>query len=208
MRRCPAAVFAFALMAGMCASPPTRADDTVALPVDWGKLGALLRHGADALQPREPGRPEAQDRNESGRFDGGVADTPPWLGTALRVSLVARDWGASQVLWGHLSLTDQMRLTRSTRMVVSRVRFANGRIAPFGQLGLGQWRIDQSVLPTLPGDAHPAAQVGGGFEFELVPHATIAVEGDCTMLYRESREPEALAVAQVASALLAARASF
>lgn len=155
------------------------------------------------LHPREASRVDAQDR-----YGSGSPDSPPWLGTALRVSLVARDWGSSQVLWGNLSLTDQMRLTRSTRMVVSRIRFANGRLAPFGQLGLGQWRIDQTLLPTLPGDAQPAGQIGGGFELAIAPHATVALESDCTMLYHEGRLPETLSAAHVLSALLVARATF
>lgn len=193
---------ALTLAAFSCVARTAQAEQGLALRVDWGKLGALLQHGSSPLQLKEA---PADGRD---RYGSGAPDAPPWLGTSLRVSLVARDWGASQILWGNLSITDQMRLTRSTRMVVSRVRFANGRIAPFGQLGVGQWRIDQSILPTLPGDAQPAAQLGGGFEVEIAPHATLAVEGDCTMLYHEGRVPESLAVAQVVSALLAARATF
>ncbi|HEY6463034.1 MAG TPA: hypothetical protein VIY73_22850 [Polyangiaceae bacterium] len=199
----PTAAAAALVLAIVCVARPARADQGIALRVEWERLGKLLQEGAAMLHPREAARVEAQDR-----YGSGSPDSPPWLGTALRVSLVARDWGSSQVLWGNLSLTDQMRLTRSTRMVVSRMRFANGRLAPFGQLGLGQWRIDQSILPTLPGNAQTAAQIGGGFELAIAPHATVALESDCTVLYHEGRLPETLSAAHVLSALLAARATF
>jgi hypothetical protein len=197
-----ALAFVLAIAACVASSSVARADEGIALRIDWALLGPLLQQGALTFQPRET-QPAPQER-----YAGGNPDTSPWLGTSLRVSLVARDWGSSQVLWGHLSLSDQLRLTRSTRMAVSRVRFANGRIVPFGQLGVGEWRVDQTLIPTLPGDAHPAAQLGGGVEIEIAPRAKVALESDCTMLYRESREPETLAVAHVVSALLAARATF
>lgn len=179
------------------------ADDAVRLRIDWDGLGAILRQGTPGLLPHESWRSEAPER-----FGATASEPPPWIGVSPRVSLVARDWGVSQVLWGHLSLTDQLRLIRSSRMVVTRVGFADGRIVPFAQMGVGQWRVDTSLLPSLPSDAQPAGQLGGGFELEVMPHAVVALEGDCTMLYHEGREPMSLAIAHVWGTLLAARARF
>lgn len=180
-------------------SPVAAADDVVRLRIDWDGLGAILRQGTSGLLPHS----EAPER-----YGVTASEPPAWIGVSPRVSLIARDWGVSQVLWGHLSLTDQLRLIRSSRMVVTRIGFADGRIVPFAQMGVGQWRVDTSLLPSLPSDAQPAGQLGGGFELEVMPHAVVALEGDCTMLYHEGRESMTLAVAHVWGTLLAARARF
>jgi hypothetical protein len=180
---------------------PARADEGLRLRLDWDGLGALLRQYGSSLGPRETLRAPGPERDASG-------EPSPWLGMAPRVSLVARDWGASQLLWGQLSLTDQMRLTRSSRMVVTRVRFANGRLVPFAQVGVGEWRVDSTLMPTLSNASHTAAQLGGGFELEVAPRASLAAEGDCTMLYEEGRALDPLASARVWMAMLAARARF
>jgi hypothetical protein len=121
---------------------------------------------------------------------------------------VARDWGVSQVLWGHLALTDQFRLSRSSRMVVTRVRLSDGRLTPFVHVGLGQWRADTSILPSMPGDVELAGQLGGGFELEVAPRTVLALEGDCTGLYRQGHDALAFSSGQLWSTLLAARARF
>ena len=196
---------ALALGACMAVAPLATADDGIQLRIDWDQLGMALRQGATGFLPRESWRAEAQER-----YGSASAEPPPWIGTAPRVSLVARDWGVSQLLWGRLSLTDQLRLTHSSRMVVTRVGLANGRIVPFVQLGVGQWRIDTSLVPTLPSDAQAAGQIGGGFELELARDTVIAIEADGTMLYREGRESDTLvaATAHVWGTLLAGRARF
>ena len=120
------------------------------------------------------------------------------------MALVARDWGVSQVLWGHLAVTDQLRLSRSSRMVVARLRLADGRLSPFAQVGVGQWRVDTTVVPSLPADVELAGQLGGGFELEVSRQVALALEADCTMLYREGREPADIASGPLWSTLLAA----
>ncbi len=106
----------------------------------------------------------------------------PWIGAVPRLSLVARDWGESKPLVGDLGLTELLRTTRSSRMVVTRVRLADGRIAPFAQLGLGEWRVDTILLPSLPEESELAAQTGVGFEFALSPATALAFESDWTVL--------------------------
>lgn len=131
-----------------------------------------------------------------------------WFGLSPHVSLVARDWEGAQLLLGHLVLTDQLRLSRSSRMVVSRIRLADGRFAPFAHVGLGQWRVDTNLMPVLPRDVELATQVGGGFEIALSRHAALAVEADHTILMREHHEPQMVAEPYVWGAFLAARALF
>jgi hypothetical protein len=191
----------FAVIVGSTVTSTALADEGLHLRVDWSGLAALLREGTPSVLPRESLRSPTQDREAA-------SEQAPWLGLAPRVSLVARDWGSSQVLWGQLSLTDQLRLTRSSRMVVTRVRFANGRIVPFAQVGLGQWRVDTTLLPSLPSDAHTAAQLGGGFELEVAPRASLALEADCTMLDQEGRALDSVAAGHVWMTMLAGRARF
>jgi hypothetical protein len=63
-------------------------------------------------------------------------------------------------------------------------------------------------VPSLPSDVELAGQLGGGFELEIAPRAVIALEADCTGLYREGRDAQAVASGQLWSTLLAARARF
>ncbi len=177
-----------------------RADDTSSANLDFSKLADAIRDGGAALFPRE---------GYGSR--GGVLpqqDVERWLGVTPHVSLVARDWSGVQLLMGgHVSLTDQLRLSRSSRMVVSRVRLADGRLAPFMQLGLGQWRVDTDLVPVLPRDVELATQMGGGFELRLAPRWRLAIEYDYTVLYREERGPEQISP-RIWGAFLATHASF
>jgi hypothetical protein len=201
-RRLLAAAFSIALS---LVATSTRADESSSrASIDWGrKLADLLRDGPAALfAPRWNHR----------RLEQTFATPPPgewkWFDDSPQMSLVARDWGATQLIAGRLTVTDQMRLSRSIRMVVSRVRLGDGRITPFAQLGLGQWRIDTDLLPALPRDVELAAQAGGGFELALARRARLAVEIDYTILYRETHEPQMVTAPHVLATFLAARAVF
>jgi len=176
------------------------ADDTQRLSVDWDKLSVVLRDPS-SIFPSEP--------SYAGMKDGGTIALPSaWFGTLPRLALVARDWGVSQVLWGHFTVTDQFRLSRSSRMVVTRVGLGDGRLTPFVHIGVGQWRVDTSVLPTTPTDVELAGQLGAGFELQLARQAVLAVEADYTVLCREDRVPAMLSSGQLWGTLLAARARF
>jgi hypothetical protein len=184
-------------------TPCAHADDSLRLSIDWGKLADLLRDGPAVLFGQ---------RWNHGRLEQTFSAPPPaewkWFGDSPQMSLVARDWGATQLIAGRLTVTDQMRLSRSIRMVVSRVRLGDGRITPFAQLGLGQWRIDTDLLPALPRDVELAAQTGGGFELALARRARLAVEIDYTILYRETHEPQMVTAPHMLTTFLAARAVF
>jgi hypothetical protein len=173
------------------------------LYVDWGKLEVILREGPDAFLPRRESWTAAPEPSQ-----GAASGEQKWFGLSPHVSLVARDWSGAQLLLGHLVLTDQLRLSRSSRMVVTRFRLADGRIAPFAHVGLGQWRVDTDLMPVLPNDIELATQVGGGFEIALSRRATFAVEADDTILIRGAREPQMIAAPNVWGTFLAARATF
>jgi hypothetical protein len=184
------------------------ADDAVRLSLDWDKLAVLLHEGPASLLPRETGLSGLGGHAETvDQAHGGVPST--WIGMSPRLALVARDWGVTQVLWGHLAVTDQFRLSRSSRMVVTRLRLVDGRLSPFLHVGVGQWRADTSVVASLSSDVVLAGQLGGGFELEVAPRTVIALQADCTMLYREGRgDGQTLASGQLWGTLLAARARF
>ena len=195
-------VAAVALLVAWLAPAVASADVPPRLSVDWDRLSAALQESASWFAPRQPAPYGLKDA-------AGHTQAPPWIGTSPRLALVARDWGVSQVLWGHLAVTDQLRLSRSSRMVVARLRLADGRLSPFAHVGLGQWRVDTSVVPALPTDVELAGQLGGGFELEVTRQVALALEADCTMLYREGRsEGAGVSTGPLWSSLLAARARF
>ena len=136
-------------------------------------------------------------------------DGSAWFGVAPRVSFVARDWANAYRLAGdRLGLLDAVRLSQSTRMVVTRVRLSNARVAPFTQLGLGQWRVDRDLLPLTPRTTELAGQLGGGVEVQVAAWWQLAAESTLTAIYREQREPNDLPQTRMWSAMVASRFEF
>jgi hypothetical protein len=198
---CPSAAAAIAL-ATCLVTHHAAASDRLALSVDWGKLGDFLR-GGTLFPAQESWRPASlEQKPASSSVD------LPWLGSSTHVSLVARDWSGAQLLMGHLMLTDELRLSRSCRMVLTRLRLVDGRFTPFFQAGIGQWRVDTDLMPFLPRDVELAGQTGGGFELAVGSVATIALEADYTILYREQHEPQMVSEPRPWVAFVAARARF
>jgi hypothetical protein len=182
----------------------SRADDARA-GIDWGRAVAdtqawVLRNAERGDRPDWVG--EAAAKQPATSF--GHA----WFGVAPTVTLVARDWGHSHLVSGRLPATEAMRLSRSSRMVVSRFRLAGGRITPFAQLGLGEWRIDRDLLPEAPRNIELAAQVGGGFEVQLVRGWELVLESNATIIYREQREPQNIPTPRLFGSMLATRFQF
>jgi hypothetical protein len=121
----------------------------------------------------------------------GAASRDAWFTVAPTFSLVARDWNSAQKLAGdRLAIVDAVRLTSSTRMVLTRVRASNARIAPFAQVGLGQWRTDPYLLPRTPRYTEFAAQAGTGIEARIGKTWQIVVETTMTMLCRDGHQAE------------------
>jgi hypothetical protein len=190
---------AAALLGGLLVAAPARADGGL-FEIDWSKLASGLRDGAGMPQLHDPLRSDPEGQ--------APASALKWFGLTSHVSLVARDWGTAQLLLGHLALTDQIRLSRSSRMVIGRFRLADGRITPFVQLGLGQWRVDTDVMPVYRRDVELAGQMSAGFELTLTRYAMIALETDETVLYREQHEPQMVNNPHQWGTFLAARAVF
>lgn len=192
------------LAASLFATRTASAESGVSrLTIDWEKLATVLRDGADLVTPREvtslrpPAQPGERDR-----------DRERFFGVSPHVSLVARDWSGAQLLMGHVALTDQMRLSRSSRMVVTRVRLTDGIVRPFAQVGLGQWRLDTDLMPVMPRDTELATQLGGGFEISVTRSWVAAFEADYTILYREQYEPQQVTGPRIWGVFLASRAKF
>jgi hypothetical protein len=195
-----AAAFAASLAAGSA-----HAEGSFQLTVDWSKLDAVLRDGSASFLPRESANstsfqpvPTAGDR----------AHPAKWFGFSPQLSLVARDWSGARAIFGQLALSDQLRLSRSSRMIVSRVRLVDGRVAPFVHGGLGQWRVDTDLLPVLPRDVEVAGQFGAGVEVSFSRTAVVAVEGDHTILIRQDHEPQMVCSPHLWGSFLAARVLF
>jgi hypothetical protein len=183
--------------------------DTPHLTVDWEHL--LIQGMKWAHLETESQKEQAHPRQaqvalpEHGTPELGTA----WVGVAPKVSFVARDWGTARAIaGGPITLTDAVRVSRSNRMVLSRIRLGEGRIIPFAQLGLGQWRVDTDVLPHLQRDEEVAAQFGGGFELRLFANWQLAAETDLTVLYREMREPQQAVTPRLWGTFLATKVQF
>ena len=167
--------------------------------VDWSRvivdLDTVARQGADVLDaPRcspagcitETNATAARPEREQGYKLQNTRND--WLGFMPTISLVARDWGTSfRVAGDRLALVDALRLTTSTRMVLTRVRLSEARISPFAQVGIGQWRTDPYLLPLTPRYTELAAQAAGGVEVRVRGTWQLALESTMTMLYREGR---------------------
>jgi hypothetical protein len=170
--------------------------------IDWQRLTETFRAGGAVMAPEladpagRDGSPAGAPRDRLRLAQERAAISLPSLesnggereSTGPDASLVARDWSGPRIFVGHLSPIDRIRMSHSSRMLVGRLRIPAGRITPFGQLGLGQWRIDPEVVPHRSDIAY-AAQLGYGFELAVSSFATVAFEADYTVLYRDRDQP-------------------
>lgn len=206
-----------AMIAGTAHADP--ASGSVA-SADWGRLlgdlDAVARKGADVVDaPRCAAAGCMTETNATAappERTGPVTvqnTTNSWFNVAPSFSLVARDWtSAYRVTGDRLALVDALRLTSSTRMVLSRVRLTEGsRITPYAQVGLGQWRTDPYLLPLSPRYEEAAAQVAGGFEVRLKGTWQLAFESTMTMVYLAQRD-STMPSTQLWSTTIASRVEF
>lgn len=204
-------------MALSLVSVAARADEPLPISIDWQRLTEAFRAGGAILAPESAashGAPRGARLSEgswrAGREDldarasRGEVDAPVGVPDA---SLVARDWGGARMFVGHLSPLDQIRLSHSSRMLVGRVRLPAGRVIPFAQLGLGQWRIDTDVVPNRR-EVDYAAQLSYGFEYAITRFATVAFEADYTVLYRDQACSRRTNPPDLWGGFIAARAKF
>jgi hypothetical protein len=138
-----------------------------------------------------------------------------WLPPALELSVVARDWDGGRPVIGPLMTTDFLRPTRSSQMLVGRVRLSGQRLTTFVQLGLGSWRLDTPLL-SRRGEVDRAGQLGAGIEWTISTlspgslGAAVALESESTVLFRDRRAGPSTSLhgAVLAGGLLVARVSF
>jgi len=108
----------------------------------------------------------------------------------LRLSLVMRDWkGAMSLLGRGAVASDQIRLTRSSRMLMGRITVGDGPIVPFVHFGAGEWRYDPDLVPFVRNQEF-ASQFGAGLAVRISKHMAFAWETDYVILCRERREPQ------------------
>jgi hypothetical protein len=180
--------------------------------LDWGKalvdLDAWARGNAEKPQATPSPTMNRERLEQPYVHTAGNA----WFGVAPSVTLVARDWASTYKIAGdRLSLVDALRLSESTRMVVSRVRLSSfnvSRLTPFAQLGVGQWRTDTNLVPVAVRSMEVATQVGGGIELSLTRSWQLAGEATATMIVRDEREYDNLPQTRIWSSTIASRITF
>ncbi len=181
--RCPRSVlttmFVLAALAlSVATGKSARAQEGIRLQVDWSGFAAAYQ---DIIA--DASRGARTDPSQLARLV--ERDESPWLGTGIVVSLLARDWqGATRLAGGPLAVTDAIRTSRSSRMVVARIGLGGGRIVPFVHLGAGQWRDPNQRVYDSPLEV--AGEAGAGFEAKLTRRFSCAFEYDHTSLYRET----------------------
>jgi hypothetical protein len=110
----------------------------------------------------------------------------------LSPALVARDWRGSYAVFGKDLPSDNIRLTRSSRMLLARLTMGDGRIKPFAHFGVGEWRFDPFLMPLVPRNQEYATQFSGGVSIDVWKGTTFVWETDYTVLVRDAREPQNL----------------
>lgn len=129
--------------------------------------------------------PTSRTAERGGYLLGTAAEHPTFMELVPNASVVARDWRGSMKIAGHRTLlVDELRPTASNRMVVARVA-TGGRLTMFGQIGVGEWRIDTVMFPNARAYSEIAGQIGGGFELALTSHVRVAGEAQYTLLVRD-----------------------
>jgi len=124
------------------------------------------------LKAHYPGQPV--DKEHPSLFSRHESSMPSaFLGNELHVAIIARDWAEAYSLTdGRALLFDRVRLIRSSRMAVTRVSLAGGRLLPYVDL-----------VPWLKNDMEDAGQVAMGFEMHLAPRCAFAWDIEETQIY-------------------------
>jgi hypothetical protein len=182
----------------------------------WGLAASIavvlvLFAGRAGAQESDPAQPRTRSVEGLDGLDGllggffdGFLDS---FQRAAHLSVIARDWDAAQLLVGHLAPIDQVLRERSKRMLLMRLRLADGPFVPFLQLGLGQWRVDPD-MPAIPHDVVLAGQVGAGAELRLTRWSSIAAEAECTVINPARSDALWIRTSAIWGSFLAARVKF
>jgi hypothetical protein len=139
------------------------------------------------------------------------AERPQWDRPSLGLSLVTRDWQGGRPLIGPLVTSDFVRPSRSSQMLVGRLRLSTETVASFIQLGVGYWRLDAELIPRHGWEQDKAGQLGAGIEWMILSgatSATIGVESESTVLLRGRVPSTVLRGSALATGMLVARVTF
>lgn len=161
------------------------ADSPMGMSVDVAKV---IESSWNWLESRAKGVGAARpaDKPPAAAFD----PMRPVLNPPIRLSLVARDWSDAYSVSGGTMISDDVRLSRSSRMVLGRARLDLGDFQPYAHAAIGEWRYDPAILTTKPRNQEYATQMAVGFEYKLAKYARMGFEADYTLLCRETREPQ------------------
>jgi hypothetical protein len=177
-----------AVAISLAATRRASAQEGVRLQVNWDAFAETYR----GLVAQATGHGQGHEGEGANVARLVSVDESPWLGAGIVVSLVARDWqGATRLVGGPLAVTDAIRTSRSSRMVVARIGLGGGRIVPFVHLGGGQWRDPDQHRYDAPLEI--AGEAGGGFEAKLTRSFACALEYDHTTLFRDTPRSDAVA---------------
>ncbi len=125
-----------------------------------------------------------------------------FIGSELHIAVLARDWREAYSLTdGRALLFDRVRLIRSSRMAVTRVSMAGGKLLPYVEMSFGQWRADVDLVPWLKSDTEVAGQIALGFEMHIAPRCAFAWDVEETQIYvdQEKNVPATRLVASFAA---------
>jgi len=160
-------------------------------------------YGTSSMGCAHPSPPSAQCPS-----DDNSSATRGWLGLKPRASILARDWSSTfPIAGGALSLNDQFRLARATRMAIARVHVTSGQWSPYVDIGVGQWRVPTWSAARVSRYEEIAGQISIGVDIELTPSWHIGLEQSGTVLYRE-RGGSTLPPARSWNAAIASRLEF
>ncbi len=144
--------------------------------------GGWLRAHYPGLESATKERPAFLARQEP------VAAPTDLLGSDPHIAIVARDWtGAYSLTDGRSLLFDRVRMIHSSRMEVTRVSWAGGRLLPYAELSIGQWRADTDLVPWLKSDAAAAGQIAAGFELHVASRCALAWDLEETRIYSDQQ---------------------
>jgi hypothetical protein len=121
-----------------------------------------------------------------------TSEASAWFGSGLTVSILLRDWqGATHLAGGPMAVTDAIRASSASRMLVTRVGLGGGRLLPYLHVGAGQWREPEQRLLFAPVEV--AGEAGGGLEARVAPWCAVAVEYDWTAVYIDDHRNNGIA---------------
>ncbi len=168
------------------------------LRVDWSALAdSYLQLGAGSPSP-------GSDAASHARVV--TSESSPWFGSGLKMSILLRDWqGATHLAGGPMAVTDAIRASSASRMLVARVGLGGGRIVPYIHIGAGQWREPAQRLLYAPVEI--AGEAGAGIEARIASWCALAVEYDWTAVYIDDHRSNGIAP-QTSGAFAVARFDY